>query len=64
MLELIPKAHFHQERVEWRGKRLLEKMDIDPKELSIKNNDIEIVPYEDLWKEVVSILPKRPVMVV
>jgi hypothetical protein len=59
MLQLIPKAHYDRERLEWRGKRYLEKMDIPREQLPISATDLEIIPFEDLWEIVLHMMDSR-----
>ena len=59
MLELIPRADFHRERVIWRSRDMLKQLDIPPEKVSIRNSDIEVIPYEHLWEYIVDLLDNK-----
>ena len=59
MLELIPRADFHRERVVWRSRELRKQLDIPPEKMSIRNSDIEVIPYEHLWEYIVDLLDNK-----
>ena len=56
MLLLLPKAKFQRERAHWRGRHLLQKLRIAPAEIAFQNSEIEIIPYEDLWQQILQLL--------
>lgn len=49
MLLLIPSNGFHKAGVERKSKKFLERLQSVPPEESGQMNDIEIIPYENLW---------------
>ena len=60
MLLKIPAASFCRQRAENRAQPLLEKLTKHQPATSGQNYEIEIVPYEDLWRLALDSLAERP----
>ena len=60
MLQSIPSGHFHKKLVEQRSAKHRKVLENNPMDYSEKSLGLEIVPYEQLWQEVLHLLdPKQ-----
>ena len=60
MLQSIPSGHFHKKLVEQRSAKHRKVLEDNPMDYSEKSLGLEIVPYEQLWQEVLHLLdPKQ-----
>ena len=56
MLLTIPVGHFNKKLVQTRADKYYQKLLLNPMDYSEQSLNIEIIPYERLWEEVLSIL--------
>ena len=61
MLLEIPKALFHPEAVHRKAKRYNQRLVDNPLELAMQPREVEIIPYEQLWRIILHYLrqPRR-----
>ncbi len=59
MLLQLPPAGFHREAVGRKTERLLQQLSSLPAALANQAQEVEIVPYEDLWEMILELLPNR-----
>jgi len=59
LLLTLPKNSFHKNRVKQRSEKLYNRLKAFPYEISNYGDEIEIVPYEHLWEQVVSMLENK-----
>ncbi|MFK8104886.1 MAG: hypothetical protein AB8G15_20375, partial [Saprospiraceae bacterium] len=56
MLLQIPISSFHKAGITRKSKKYLEQLQSEPLEVSRQANEIEIIPYEDLWEMILEAL--------
>ncbi len=59
MLLLIPEGNFHRVAIERKAEKFLERLREVPLEIANQPHEVEIIPYEDLWKLAVAALESK-----